>query len=143
MIRCWLSFDSSVRTAASTSPSAVTTGRPARTELVPSAIVITYWATLRARAVEVVLLLLVEVRAEPVDDEEADEAERHRDDGDEGQRQPALEGPRREACQRSANAYPTPRMVWTKAGCVGSSSSLSRRWLTWTLIVFSSWSSAS
>ena len=43
----------------------------------------------------------------------------------------------------SANAYPAPRTVRTNRGLDGSSSSFSRRWLTWTLIVFSSWSSAS
>ena len=45
--------------------------------------------------------------------------------------------------QRSAKAYPAPRTVRMKAGSDGSSSSFSRRWLTWTLIVFSSWSRAS
>jgi hypothetical protein len=45
---------------------------------------------------EVVGLLLVEVRAQAIDDEQAHEAERHRDHRDEGERQPPLEGPGRE-----------------------------------------------
>ena len=42
--------DSSATTTGSTMPSSDTTGRPARTELVLSAMRITYWATPRARA---------------------------------------------------------------------------------------------
>ena len=148
MIRCWLSLWSSATTTGSSSPSIETTGRPARIGARCSRRSrMTYCATPSGAGGEVVVLLLVEVRPEAVDDEQADEAQRDRDDRDEGEGQAALEGLRREAVghrrQRSANAYPTPRMVWTKAGWVGSSSSLSRRWLTWTLIVFSSWSRAS
>ena len=46
---------------------------------------------------QVIVLLLVEVAAEPVDDQQPHEAQGDRDDGHEGQRQPALEGPGREA----------------------------------------------
>ncbi len=51
--------------------------------------------------------------------------------------------PGRRSPQRSANWYPAPRTVRTNWGRDGSSSILSRRWLTCTLIVFSSWSRAS
>ena len=39
---------------------------------------------------------------------------------------------------RSEKLYPTPRTVITKRGFAGFGSTLSRRWLTCTLIVFSS-----
>jgi len=39
---------------------------------------------------------------------------------------------------RSEKLYPTPRTVNTKRGLFGSGSTLSRKWLTCTLIVFSS-----
>ena len=45
--------------------------------------------------------------------------------------------------QQTTDLEQRSQTVSTKAGAVGSSSILSRRWLTWTLIVFSSWSSAS
>ena len=77
----------------STSPTRVTTGRPARTELGALRDEDHVLGHTTGAGGEIVVLLLVEVRPEPVDDQEPDEPERHRHDGDEGERQPALEGP--------------------------------------------------
>src|SRR6185436_5029070 len=49
MSRLWSSLESSKATSSSTTPSSLTTGRPARTVLVLSATRITYWPTVCAR----------------------------------------------------------------------------------------------
>ena len=107
---------------------------------------------------EVRLLLAGEVVVEAVEDQRRDERRGQRDDADERERSG---GPGRSSAAagpqaRSGQRRPAPGALSARRrrsrhlgrsgrrpGAAGSSSIFSRRWLTWTLIVFSSWSSAS